>query len=182
MVGGRAGRLLEDRHLAEQFPRVQHVDVLLQLADDAHDLHPAGLDQVEGVARLVLAEDDVSLAEGLREPVEHGEVGGRGAHASPPSIVRRALRALRATGSSSPHAEDLLVEAPGLGRVALLLVRARRRRTSPRAGRGAWRLLHDRREGLDAAVVLLQVEQARAPSRTRPWPRIPASAAVEHAS
>ncbi len=61
---GGARRLFQDGHLAEDLPGVEDVDVLFQVPDDAHDLHPSGLDEVEGVPRLVLAEDDVALAEG----------------------------------------------------------------------------------------------------------------------
>ena len=81
---GRARRLFENGHLAEDLPGLKHGDGLLDLLEDLDDLHPPGLDHVEGVPGLVLAEDHVALLESLPEAIERIALGIH-ASSSPPA-------------------------------------------------------------------------------------------------
>ena len=95
---GRAGLIVDQRELAEVRAGLEHAeDDLAAVLADQHDLGAALAQDVQGVARIALEEDDAALRVGALarqlgelgqlvtlQPAEHGnageEIGGLGCH------------------------------------------------------------------------------------------------------
>ncbi len=69
--GGGTGHFLEYGHFTEYFAGVEDVDILFDVVHYFDYLHSSGLDEVEGVAWFVFAEDDVSCLVGFGKAAEH---------------------------------------------------------------------------------------------------------------